>query len=532
MPLSFLTKNQQFVFVDPSATPPSTVNPEAVLPNHLYDIYLVVENTDTFEHIGVPVSVSHSAFGIGRMAGTDGLTQPAPVDVPPEAYGIPGTATIAFTFLTPPGGHGCLGAQIAPNVAYVGQNVTVVSCAQGAPSTLSFIVFGGAAAEAMLLTLIESVQGGSAIPPGSAQSWKPLLIAPPGTGPAAPTPAPVTLSLPPNAFDSVGLRVTIPPGATTTHVFSIVGTVAGQFEGEVDIVVKAVPPFPPPDPFVWGGVQSPDVLLFDFMNNPVPLGGQPGGPWDTLLAPNLNYKLSAVVHNDSATPAVNTVVRFWSLPLGLTSMGTLLDVRTVTVPGNGSVQVNSNVPYHSMPTGKHGCAAVSIYNSQSLSAPVDSTTPPYPGPSNQRSASAWRNTDSMFVFPGKPWNLVLGADAKAPLAVTATATLVAAGFERTPEVVNLRQALQQAGARTVYPLYLTPALQAKLPAADLKIQVGAARPVIATLTEKTTAAASEFAITGVVPADAKPGDVYLVLVSAKYADKTVQFLETLHVQAG
>lgn len=519
MPLSFLTKSQQLVFVDPSATPPSTIDPEAVLPNHLYDVYLVVENTDGFEHTSVQVNVWHSAFGIGRMAGTEGLTQPAPVDVPPEAYGIPGTATVAFTFLTPLGGHGCLGAQIAPGGACIGQNITVVSCAPGVPSTLSFIVFGGAVAEAMILTLTESVQNGSAIPPGSPQSWKPLLIAPPGTGPAGP--APVTLNLAPNAFYSVGLQVTIPANATTARVFRIVGTVAGQFEGEVDIIVNPVIGLPSPDPFLYGGYQSPDILIFDSMNNPVPLGSP-----STQLVPNQDYKLSAVVHNDSATPAVNTVVRFWQLPGGLGWIGPLLDVRTVTVPANGSVQVDSNVPFHSAPTGQHRCAAVSIYNSQSQSATVDAVTSdkiPNPLANFAHSASAWRNTHSMFVQASKPWDFALLADAKAPLAVTATATLVAAGFERTPEVANVRQMLQQAGARLAYPLYLTPALRAKLPAADLKIQVGAAKPVTA---------ASEFAISGVVPTDAKPGDVYLVLVSAKYADRAVEFLETLHVQAG
>src|ERR1035441_9789267 len=44
------------------------------------------------------------------------------------------------------------------------------------PFTLSFIVFGGATAEAMVLSLTESVQNGAVIPPGSPLSWKPLLL--------------------------------------------------------------------------------------------------------------------------------------------------------------------------------------------------------------------------------------------------------------------------------------------------------------------------------------------------------------------
>jgi hypothetical protein len=458
------------------------------------------------------------------------------VDVPPQAYGIPGTATVAFTFLTPAGGHGCLGAQIAPDGAYIGQNVTVISCPTGVPSQLSFVVFGGPSAEAMVLTLTESFQNGPAIAPGSPQSWQPLLIAPPGTGPAGPTPAPVTLNLAPGAFYSVGLQVTIPANDSTTHVFSIVGTVAGQFEGEVDIVVNGVPGLPAPDPYMYGGYQSPDILIFDSMNNLVPLGGQPNGRWDTLLVPDQDYKLSAVVHNDSSTAAVNTVVRFWGLPGGLASQGSLIDVRTVTVPANGSVQVDSNFPFHSAPPGQHKCAAVSIYSSQSTSATVDAVTAaqiPDPDANITHSASAWRNTDSMFVFIGRPWSFTLQGtalrDAKVPLAVTAAANLVRAGFEGTPEAAGLNQLLQQAGARTVYPLYLTPSIHAVLPPADLKIQVGKAETVRAA---KTTPATAEVPISGVVPADAKPGDVYLVQVSAKYADKTIQFLQTLHVKAG
>ena len=44
------------------------------------------------------------------------------------------------------------------------------------PFTLSFIVFGGATAEARVLSLTESVQNGAVIPPGSPLSWKPLLL--------------------------------------------------------------------------------------------------------------------------------------------------------------------------------------------------------------------------------------------------------------------------------------------------------------------------------------------------------------------
>jgi hypothetical protein len=360
-----------------------------------------------------------------------------------------------------------------------------------------------------------------------------LLIAPPGTGPAGPVVSPLTVNLAPEDFYSVGLQVT-PVAAAAAHVFTIVGTVAGQFVGEVSIIVNPVAGLPAPDPYVFGGYHSPDVLLFDSFGNPIPIVGDPQG--NSLLTPNTDYKISAIVHNDSPTPAVNTVVRFWQLPGGVGSVGPMIDVRTVTVPANGSVQVDSNFPFHSAPPGQHRCAVVSIYNSQSKNATVDAVTStqiPNPGNPGTHEASAWRNTDSMFVFIGRPWTFALQGTVLPgdPVEVTAAANLVAAGFEKTPEVAALRESLEQAGAQTVYPLFLTPALQAKLPAADLKIKVGAAKPVPVDKTDKKAAATAEFVISGVVPANAKPGDVFLVQVSAKYANKTVQFLESLHVKA-
>ncbi len=546
MPLSFMTKNQQFVIVD--AVTKKTVGPGALQENRLYEIFLVVENTDSVESPPVQVSVSHSAFGIGRGGATDGLTQPAPVAVPPQEYAIPGTATVAFTLLTPSGGfHACLYAKLPsppPDQPYIQQNIDVLGVPIGVASKLSFLVFGSATetvekgtVEKMVLTLTESVQNGAAVPPGSAQSWKPLLIAPASTGPAGPTAAPVTLTLEPDKSYSVGLQLSPPGNANAVHVFHVVGTVDGQYVGEADLVVNLKPPaLLTPDPYVHGTWESPDILLFDQQNNPVPMGATPAA--DTLLLPNTDYKLAVVVHNSSPTPAVNTVVRFWRMAGGVGTYGTLIDVRTVTVPGFGSVQVNSGHPFHSAPVGQSICAAVSIYNAQSLHATVDpvvSTLIPSPYANVEHSSSAWRNTESIWVFIGKPWTFTVAAPIighEPPLPhVTATAVRVAAGFDATHDAVNLRQVLQQAGARTVYPLYLTPTLRAKLPAADLKIRIAEARPVTLTHAEAAPIAAHEFHLSGTVPADAKVGDIFLVRIAAKYADRTVEFLLTLHVKA-
>ena len=535
MPLTFQTLSQQFVFVDPSVTPPATVNPEAVQPNHTYLVFLVIENSDPFEQTGVQVNVWHSAFGIGLVSGTSGITEPAPVNVPPEAYGIPGTATVTFNFTTPAGGHGCLGAQILPAGPSIGQNITVCSVASGTPSTLSFLVFGGAAAEQMTLTLTESVVNGAVIPAGSANSWNPLLVAPPGTGPAGPTASPVTLNLAADSFSSVGLQVTPAAGASTAHDFHIVGTVAGVNVGSVDIIVNPVAGLVAPDPFLTGGYQSPDILIFDSANNLIPLGGAPGGPWDTLLIPNTDYKLSVVVHNDSPTPAVNTVVRFWEYPGGVVLLGTQLDVRTVTVPGNGSVQVDCTVPFRSALPNLHKCAAVSIANSQSATFSVDPTTAAQvmdPALNPSHSGSAWRNTDSKFVFIGKPWTLTLKATEitanREPVRLEAQAMHVPANFGQTGPAAHYRQILREAGDRATYPLYLINGLREKLPTAELHLKVGG-KP-------EAALERGQFAVSGIVPKDAKPGDVFLVNVSAHYPaqdeekPRTVEFLEALHVR--
>jgi len=86
-------------------------------------------------------------------------------------------------------------------------------------------------------------------------------------------------------------------------------------------------------------------VLLDSSNVPVPIGGAPGGAWDTLLIPNTNYGLQAVVYNDSTIPAAGTVVGFWHFPGGVGTSGALIDQQTVTVPANGSIVVSSASPF-------------------------------------------------------------------------------------------------------------------------------------------------------------------------------------------
>ncbi|MGZ4246089.1 MAG: Kelch repeat-containing protein, partial [Solirubrobacteraceae bacterium] len=116
-----------------------------------------------------------------------------------------------------------------------------------------------------------------------------------------------------------------------------------------------------PQPYIGNGTyQSPDIILTDpATNTPVPLGGQPTGPWDTVLTPNTDYPLSAHIHNDTGISAYDTIVRFWHFPGGVGSAGTLLSEVPSTNPPAGTT-VPSPVTFHSGTAGTHECAVVSL----------------------------------------------------------------------------------------------------------------------------------------------------------------------------
>jgi hypothetical protein len=141
MPLKFHTQPQQMIFVD--HTNHSVRSPADLLGNTTYDVFIVLQNDDPVEYTDVQVFITHSAFGINLPGGTSGLSQPAPVIVPPAAYGLPGLATIEFQFTTPPGGHGCLLATLQPSGPTLQQNINAIGVPIGISSMLSFLVYGG-----------------------------------------------------------------------------------------------------------------------------------------------------------------------------------------------------------------------------------------------------------------------------------------------------------------------------------------------------------------------------------------------------
>ena len=199
--------------------------------------------------------------------------------------------------------------------------------------------------------------------------------------------------------------------------------------------------------------------------------------------PELNYTLQCVVYNDANVAAPNTKVRFWHFPGGVGAAGALISEQTVTVPANGSIVVTSSNPFQSGAAGAHECAAVSIANAQSPYFNVDPTTatavidPTVPHPAGSgHFGSAWRNTNSVAIGGEiKIWNFPfvanLGGIEPARVKLTATATKVAADWDRTDEIVKLRKVVEGACSDCRLPLFLIPEIRAHLPLADCDLRI-------------------------------------------------------------
>ena len=212
-----------------------------------------------------------------------------------------------------------------------------------------------------------------------------------------------------------------------------------------------------PDPYIGDGTyQSPDIILLKSGIIPIPtptpspiaIGGAPGGAWDTLLLPTTNYDIQAVIYNDANIAAPNTIVRFWRIPNGVSTGGTLIsEVTGVTVPANGSVVVNSSSPFLSGALGAHVCVVVSVSNPQSPYFSADPTTAtavidptvPHPAGSNHY-GSAWRNTNSVAMPPGMIIRWPFGANFSeiepVRIKLEVTAAKVAIGWDKAPEIAR------------------------------------------------------------------------------------------------
>jgi hypothetical protein len=304
--------------------------------------------------------------------------------------------------------------------------------------------------------------------------------------------------------------------------------------------------------YILGGYQSPDIIITDLTNQqPVPIGGQPGGRWDTLLEPSTNYGFSANVHNDSSTTATGVVVSFWAIPGGVGTNGTMVGVpQTVNIPAHSTVNVPASAPFVSASPGDHLCAVVSIY-SPTTGCDTDATTAldiPNPGYSDTHQCSAWRNTDSMLVFKRGPFGFHLGLGVipfhlEEPVLLEINAKHVPSTWTKTPAAVGIANTLRAVGAKSNVPLYLLPSLRQGFATVPVKPSVKAKRglevkerePGVWLLKPHEKAEPISLEISGEVPASAEVGDVLLVNVTATYprikgrAAGTVEFLEFVFV---
>jgi hypothetical protein len=304
--------------------------------------------------------------------------------------------------------------------------------------------------------------------------------------------------------------------------------------------------------YILGGYQSPDIILTDLTTNqPVPIGGQPGGRWDTLLEPATNYGFSATIHNDSSSAATGVVVKFWAIPGGVGTNGTMVGTpQTVSVPPHSTVTVNASAPFVSAAPGEHLCAVVSLY-SPTTACNTNATTAmdiPSPGYSETHQCSAWRNTDSMSAMMGARFGFPIGLGVireplEEPVRLEVNIKHVPATWKRTPAALRIADTLRTMGAKSNMPLFLLPSLRqgfatvAPRPRVVAKhgLDVKEREPGIWLVKPEGMPEKTSLEIQGDVPASAKAGDVLLVNVTATYpairgrAARVVDFLEFVYV---
>jgi len=294
--------------------------------------------------------------------------------------------------------------------------------------------------------------------------------------------------------------------------------------------------------FIYGGYQSADIILFGpdpanpMVSKQIPIGGAPGGPWDTLLIPGTDYAFSAQVHNSSSTqPAYIDAVSFWAIPGGVsTTGGTLLDTVAVgqSIPPGGSITVNSTQPF--VNPGSHMCAVVSIYSPASgwtFDGYTDhkSQDIPDPGATGSHSGSAWRNTDSSTGGGGNGYKIKLGfekipARLYEPVMLHIQTTHVPHTWNNDPKVRQLQTILDLAGAKSNTPLFMLPEFINAYPLLSLKNRVGDIEGGRIRedkdgkwyITPEEEAKATSFVVTGEIPETAKKGDIIVVNVTANY----------------
>ncbi|MEP6613587.1 MAG: hypothetical protein ABJA76_16915, partial [Mucilaginibacter sp.] len=297
--------------------------------------------------------------------------------------------------------------------------------------------------------------------------------------------------------------------------------------------------------YITGGYESPDILLFTpfsatALGTLLPVGS-------SSVLPGVHYGFAAVVHNDSAYE-VSTKVTFWNIPGGVGTSGAMLDTQTVVIPATSSATVISSLPF--INAGGHTCAVVSIDTDDSPcqfnpTSSADSVNIPNPLPVGHNCA-AWRNTNTTSVSPGAEWFFEIalgdiGHYGDAPVGIQFNVQHAAVDFARNEEAFKIIKANARIYAKTAP--YLIPALRAKLPVAEIKpvvslVSKGEIKDMqgegyLLAFADKTQ---TGFKVSGVVPKDAKPGDTFLVQLTANYPKtgrlpaKSIGFLQILVVK--
>ena len=575
MALSFLTSPQQMTFVN--STTHHVVGAHELNAGDGYDVFFTIQNDEVSETLAseYSVHVTHSPFGINSLGDAAGIIQPVSVDIAPKGPGGNGTATLHFHFNATENGHCCLLAQINQPAATticppLNQNLDVydTTAVVGHSSPYGFFVYWDITQRVKLILTEKSIDSDGTIEAGlhsGDASWNPSFNIPATPGLIIIPVSATEVHLEKSAgagFTSIMGFVNVSPMVTPAdikgHMFSIVGTdiATGNYVGEADIqIINATSgPYIAPEPYLGGGYQSPDIKLFDPITNmPVTIGGiNPADPWDTQLRHDSFYPMSAVIHNSSGTPAVNTIVQFWWFDGGVGTMGHHLGTATVTVPANSSFEIKSPNPFPSAPLHHHRCAAVSIFNAQAAAPQInatDSAMVPDPGSfSWQHERSAWRNTDSSLYNLGDLWHFPLALtkvfekDPGGPVELKLETLHVPLEWNNRDEAMHIRQTLNAAGVGNEKPLYLMPVLQAKLAKIDLKTSVKMKKDVIKSNSERnihTIDMGKEkhipFELHGEIPKSAKSGDVILVKITANYPKtdrmtaRSVEFLKIMHV---
>jgi hypothetical protein len=296
---------------------------------------------------------------------------------------------------------------------------------------------------------------------------------------------------------------------------------------------------------ITGGFYSPDIHVYEAT------GSQQLGPEVQMprsLVKGRPYHLAARIYNNTEQNAPASNVDF-SYLLGGVALNQAQEIGFYNgpiaafspPPGPGIVIIandtSGNYATFTAPNGTagviHGCFIVRVNG-----VPL---TVPSPSDNGKQRNIAWRNIDSTDVQMRvrATFTDVLAATGTLPnhpTVVNISAFHVSANWRSRPEVADATETLASAGSN--YPIYMLRGLQHTLPKVDLGVALKSGEKGVKVT--KTGNSAWEilaehgtsgiFHYEGTLPAQAQPGDVFLVKTNAIYPSAGVTTEFTLVVQ--